>query len=96
MDIEASNGHTSPNSESLLDLGDVLRHQGDLAGASLTPTKAAERTGLTCRPLADTVRDTLTWFQSLPAERQEKLRPILDPQKESEMLHAWHETNTKG
>jgi 2'-hydroxyisoflavone reductase len=70
--------------------------KGDLAGASLTPTKAAERAGLTCRPLADTVRDTLTWFQSLPAERQEKLRPILDPQKESEMLHAWHETNTKG
>lgn len=69
--------------------------KGDLAGASLTPTKAAERAGLRCRPLADTVRDTLTWFQSLPAERQEKLRPILDPQKESEMLHAWHETNTK-
>ncbi len=69
--------------------------KGDMAGASLTLTKAAERAGLTCRPLSDTVRDTLTWFQSLPAERQEKLHAILDPQKEAETLHAWHEKNTK-
>jgi hypothetical protein len=70
--------------------------KGDEAGASLTPTKAAEGTGLTCRPVADTVRDTLAWFRSLPAERQEKLHAILDPQKEADTLHAWHETNTKG
>jgi len=69
--------------------------KGDVAGASLTSTKAAEKAGLTCRPLADTVRDTLTWFQSLPAERQGKLRPILDPQKEADTLHAWHDANTK-
>ena len=70
--------------------------KGDEAGASLTPTKAAESTGLKCRPVADTVRDTLAWFQSLPAERQEKLRPVIDPQREAETLHAWHATNTKG
>ena len=78
-----------------LDLPPWSPTKGDLAGASLTSTKAAERVGLACRPLADTVRDTLTWFQSLPAERQEKLHAILDPQKEAETLHAWHETNTK-
>lgn len=69
--------------------------KGDMAGASLSPTKNAEKTGLVCRPIADTVRDTLTWFQSLPAERQEKLRVLIDPQKEAETLKAWHETNTK-
>ena len=69
--------------------------RGDMAGASLTPTKAAEKAGLTCRPLADTVRDTLAWFQSLPAERQEKLRPVLDPQRETDTLHAWHEAHPK-
>jgi 2'-hydroxyisoflavone reductase len=69
--------------------------KGDEAGASLTPTKAAEGAGLTCRPIADTVRDTLAWFQSLPAERQEKLRALIDPQKEAETLRAWHEANPK-
>ena len=79
-----------------LDLPPWAPTTGDMAGASLTPTKNAERTGLSCRPLADTVRDTLTWFHSLPAERQEKLRVLIDPQKEADTLHAWHETNTKG
>jgi 2'-hydroxyisoflavone reductase len=79
-----------------LDLPPWAPMTGDMAGASLTPTKNAERTGLTCRPVADTVRDTLTWFHSLPAERQEKLRVLIDPQKEADMLHAWHEMNTKG
>jgi 2'-hydroxyisoflavone reductase len=69
--------------------------KGDMAGASLTPTKNAEKTGLVCRPLADTTRDTLAWFKSLPAERQEKLRALLDPQKEADTLRAWHETSTK-
>jgi 2'-hydroxyisoflavone reductase len=69
--------------------------KGEMAAASLIPTKAAEKTGLTCRPLADTVGDTLAWFQSLPAERQEKLHAVLDPQKEADTLRAWHEANTK-
>jgi 2'-hydroxyisoflavone reductase len=64
--------------------------QGDEAAASLTSTAAAQRTGLTCRPLEVTVRDTLAWFQSLPAERQAKLRAGLDPQKEADTLRAWH------
>ena len=36
---------------------------GEEAAASLTATDAAQRTGLTCRPLQVTVRDTLAWFQ---------------------------------
>jgi 2'-hydroxyisoflavone reductase len=78
-----------------LDLAPWGPLKGDFAAESLTPTKAAEKTGLTCRPLADTVRDTLAWFQSLPAERQAALHPVLDPQKEADMLHAWHEAHTK-
>jgi 2'-hydroxyisoflavone reductase len=79
-----------------LDMPPWSPKRGDMAGASLTPTKNAEKTGLVCRPVADTVRDTLAWFQSLPAERQEKLRAIIDPQKEAETLHAWHESNANG
>jgi 2'-hydroxyisoflavone reductase len=66
---------------------------GDSAGASLTSTRLAEQSGLRCRALPETVRDTLEWFRSLPAERQAKLRAGLDPQKEAETLHAWHLSN---
>jgi 2'-hydroxyisoflavone reductase len=36
------------------------------------------------------VRDTLAWFQTLPAERQAKLHAGLDAAKEAETLKAWH------
>jgi 2'-hydroxyisoflavone reductase len=40
--------------------------------------------------MQETVRDTLDWFHSLPAERQAKLRAGLDSQKEADTLRAWH------
>jgi 2'-hydroxyisoflavone reductase len=73
-----------------LDLPPWSPMSGDTAGASLTSVDTAARTGLRSRPLADTVRDTLAWFQSLPADRQAKLRAGLDPQKEADTLRAWH------
>jgi 2'-hydroxyisoflavone reductase len=45
--------------------------------------------GLTFRPLAETARDTLTWFRSLPQDRQLKLRAGLTPEREAEALAAW-------
>jgi 2'-hydroxyisoflavone reductase len=69
---------------------------GDSPGAALTSVARAMRAGLPCRPLADTVRDTLAWFQSLPAERQAKLRNGLDAQKEEETLRAWHQAHASG
>ena len=72
--------------------------KGDEAGASLTAMTNAARTGLRSRPLEQTVRDTLAWFQSLPADRQAKLRAGLDAKKESDALSAWHDhqkTSTK-
>ncbi len=47
--------------------------------------------GLTFRPLADTARDTLTWYHSRPAAEQEKARAGLAPEKERAVLAAWHE-----
>jgi 2'-hydroxyisoflavone reductase len=46
--------------------------------------------GLTFRPLAETARDTLAWFKSLPRDRQAKLRAGLTPEREAEVLNAWH------
>jgi 2'-hydroxyisoflavone reductase len=45
--------------------------------------------GLTFRPLAETARDTLTWFRSLRQDRQSKLRAGLTPEREAEVLTAW-------
>jgi 2'-hydroxyisoflavone reductase len=73
-----------------LDLPPWAPLSGDTAAASLTSMGAAAAAGLRSRPLADTVRDTLAWFQTLPAERQGKLRAGLDPQREAQTLQAWH------
>ncbi len=63
---------------------------GEFAGASLSPTDRARAAGLRIRPLADTVRDTLAWHRTRPAERQAKLRAGLDAEKERITLEAWH------
>ena len=46
--------------------------------------------GLTFRPLATTVRDALTWYHARPAAEQEKLRAGISPEREREVLAAWH------
>lgn len=44
--------------------------------------------GLTYRPLIDTVRDTLVWHLQRPADTV--MRVGLEPDKEQELLAAWH------
>jgi 2'-hydroxyisoflavone reductase len=78
-----------------LDLPPWSPTKGDSAGASLTSVKPAMQTGLRARPLQETVRDTLAWFQTLPPERQAKLHAGLEPKKESDTLRAWHESGAK-
>jgi 2'-hydroxyisoflavone reductase len=75
-----------------LDLPPWSPMKGDMAGASLTGMKPASKTGLRSRPLQETVRDTLAWFQTLPADRQAKLHAGLAEQKESDTLKAWHQS----
>jgi 2'-hydroxyisoflavone reductase len=79
-----------------LDLPPWSPMKGDSAGASLTAAAAAKRTGLTIRPLQDTVRDTLAWFRTLPAERQGKLHAGLDAGKEADTLRDWHQSSVAG
>jgi 2'-hydroxyisoflavone reductase len=73
-----------------LDLPPWAPLEGDSAAASLTSVKAALATGLRSRPLEETVRDTLAWFHTLPAERQAKLRAGLDATKEAQTLRDWN------
>jgi 2'-hydroxyisoflavone reductase len=48
--------------------------------------------GLTYRPLADTVRDTLTWTNTRPDDW--KWRAGLTPEQETLLLQAWHNQPT--
>jgi 2'-hydroxyisoflavone reductase len=63
---------------------------GEDGAISDVSIKRALDHGLTFRPLAETARDTLAWFRSLPKERQEKLKAGLSKERESEVLAAWH------
>jgi 2'-hydroxyisoflavone reductase len=63
---------------------------GDELGLSRTKIDRALSKGLTFRPLADTARDTLAWFKSLSQDRQSKMRAGLTPERENEVLAAWH------
>jgi len=46
--------------------------------------------GLTFRPLAVTAHDTIDWFRTLPADRQQTMRSGLAPEREKALLAAWH------
>ena len=46
--------------------------------------------GLTFRPLAETARDTLIWYKSLPDLRQRQTLPEQFTRYD-EILAAWHE-----
>ena len=61
----------------------------DYAGMTSISPERANREGLTARPLADTVRDTLAWAlgEAAPADAPAGL----DPDKERRILAAWAE-----
>jgi 2'-hydroxyisoflavone reductase len=62
---------------------------GKDSGVARAKIDRALSKGLTFRPLAETARDTLAWFKSLPQERQSKLRAGLTSEREAEVLAAW-------
>jgi 2'-hydroxyisoflavone reductase len=66
--------------------------KGEDGGLGAVSIKRALDKGLTFRPLAETARDTLTWLRAQPKERQEKLKAGLTPEREAEVLAAWHQT----
>lgn len=63
---------------------------GDSAGFARFDVHRAVEAGLTFRPLAETARDTLEWHFTRPEQEQEALRAGLSPEREAEVLAAWH------
>jgi 2'-hydroxyisoflavone reductase len=64
--------------------------QGEMGGMGRTSIAKALAKGLTFRPLEVTARDTLAWFKTLPEDRQAQLKAGLKPEREKEVLEAWH------
>jgi 2'-hydroxyisoflavone reductase len=66
---------------------------GEFAGMSQVSIEAAKISGLTFRPLADTATDTVEWWSGLPEERRAAPKAGLPPDREQEVLAAWHEAH---
>ncbi len=64
--------------------------RGETAGFMRRSIQRALAAGLTFRPLADTVRDTLSFYHQQTPERQAQLRAGMDPAREKEVLALWH------
>lgn len=64
---------------------------GDEVGFGQVSVARAMKAGLKHRDVNETIADTLKWFKSEPEERQAKLRAGIDPEREKEVLAAWHE-----
>jgi 2'-hydroxyisoflavone reductase len=62
---------------------------GKESGLARAKIDRALSKGLTFRPLAETTRDTLAWFKSLPQDRQSKMRAGVTFEREAELLAAW-------
>ena len=62
---------------------------GNNLGHTTAKNERAIAAGLTFRPIADTVRDTLAWWPTVPAERRENPKFALTPEKEAQILAEW-------
>ena len=65
--------------------------KGEYAGFGDVSTEKAHKAGLRCRELPDTIKATLKWWKEQPAERQAQLRAGIKPDREKEVLAAWHQ-----
>ena len=62
---------------------------GDEAGFARVSAARALAAGLTIRPMADTVADTLRWFLGQPEDGRRSLKAGLSPEREAQVLAAW-------
>src|SRR5215471_17016276 len=83
------------NVSSWVDMPVWVPSGGESGGFARRNISRAVSKGLTFRPLASTAKDTLEFYESEPEERKAKLRAGLAPEREKEVLAAWHGRNAK-
>jgi 2'-hydroxyisoflavone reductase len=64
--------------------------RGRSLGHTSVRNERAVAAGLAFRPIADTARDTLAWWATVPEERRANARFVLTPERERAVLAAWH------
>ncbi len=65
--------------------------KGDDAGHPFVNVDRALKAGLTFRPISETVRGTLDWWDTVAQERKDKpMRAGLTAERETELLAKWH------
>lgn len=67
--------------------------EGQTLGMNQVSVAAAQQHGLTFRPISQTARDTVDWWNTLPEERRASPRAGMAPDREAEVLAAWHAAN---
>ena len=72
------------------------RLAGNDAGMMSIRNEKAIAAGLTFRPLATTVRDTLAWWPTVPEARRANPKFAITPEKEATALAAWHARAASG
>lgn len=63
--------------------------RGDMIGMTTISSQRAVAAGLTYRPLAETARDTLRWWETVREPRRSSPRFVFTPAREAEILAAW-------
>jgi 2'-hydroxyisoflavone reductase len=76
----------------------VVAGDADNRGFAHVSAARATAAGLRLRSPALTARDTLAWWNSLPAAEHARRakRPGLSPEREAELLQRWHARSTTG
>jgi 2'-hydroxyisoflavone reductase len=65
--------------------------EGDSAGHPFVDVSRAVKAGLVFRPISETVRGTLDWWQTEPQERRDApMKAGITAEREAELLAAWH------
>jgi 2'-hydroxyisoflavone reductase len=71
------------------DLPVWVPRRSDEGGLSQVSIDRAISAGLTFRPVEATVRDTHSWWTSLPDDRRDNMRAGIAREREAELLAAW-------
>jgi 2'-hydroxyisoflavone reductase len=82
-------GSQTPPVEGWSDLPVWLPAAGETAGFSQRSIARAISNGLTFRPFADTVKETLAFYNRQPEERKARLRAGITAEREVQVLAAW-------
>jgi Nucleoside-diphosphate-sugar epimerases len=69
--------------------------QGGTAGFHRRRNQKAVAKGLTFRPIEDTTKATLAWYDALPGEEKAKVEGGLKPEREAQVLAAYQATRKK-